>query len=410
MHWLIDAGGIEKMKILLNLLPLKTGGGVQVALDFLNNIKNHGNNHEWHVICRKEMPFIKLCEGNIKLAATVSDNLLSRIKYEWITHVSVANKIQPKVALTLFGPHMRVNSAVNIGGCAYSNLFYPEINFWKDVPIQKRWIKRLIDHFRKSRLAKNDISVFETEELASRAKQIMQSGKKTICIKPSCSNLVTIGSYHTPTREQCKSIPAGFKITLISGYHPNKNIEFLGRVAIELKKMNALDICFVLTLPTTNPNVSRFLSSICAQGLSKYFHNLGPIPQAGCAEVYRACNAAVLPSNLESFSNMIAESWAMNRPLFISEQSWATSICHDAALYYKHLDAKDLAEKILSLKNGETDYQLYIEKGMNQLAKYPDSRERFEQYLELIETAATNGNGSPSQAHPQQLKKVARPL
>lgn len=386
------------MKILLNLLPLRTGGGVQVALDFLENVANHGKNHEWFIICRKGMPFEHYCRGHIKLQARVSDNILSRAKFEWVDYPILGNTLQPEIALTLFGPHLRVHRAVNVGGCAYSNLFYPEIDFWKGHPPHIKVIKRIIDKYRLNSLLNNDITIFETEDLAYRAKKILNLDQKITFIRPSCSSLVTKWRTHSATRAKCHDIPKGFNIALLCGYHPNKNIEFLLSVANELKRMGQTKICFVLTLPPANSKARKILSKIKNKCLSSYFFNLGPIPQEGCAEVYRTCDAAILPSNLESFSNMIAESWAMEKPLIISDQSWSRSICGEGAIYYPHLDPLGLASVITALKSGEIDTQDCIRRGLTQLANYPSSENRFTEYLQLLENSVTSDTESTSLA------------
>lgn len=397
------------MKILLNLLPLKTGGGVQVALDFLENIAQYGKQHEWLVICRAGMPFEQYCKRHIKLVARVADNLPSRAKFEWLGYAQISKTLQPEVALTLFGPHLRIQGAVNIGGCAYSNLFYPEIDFWQGLPSHRKLIKKVIDQLRFKRLAHNDITIFETEDLAKRAKKILQPKQKVTFIRPACSSLVNKDRSHTATQSKCQKIPKAFTITLISGYHPNKNIEFLASVARELKRMGEIGICFVLTLPPSNPKVQEFFTGVKNANLGAYFYNLGPVPQAGCAEVYRACDAAILPSNLESFSNMIAESWAMQKPLLISDQSWSRSICADGAIYYPHLKPAELARKIVALKSGEINVQACIARGLNQLNQYPTSHDRFVQYLQLIEQTASSDIESTLPEHPPQSQTQAHP-
>lgn len=397
------------MKILLNLLPLKTGGGVQVALDFLENVAQYGRSHEWFVICREEMPFERYCKHHIKLAARVADNLFSRARFEWLEHSKLSKSIKPDVALTLFGPHLRVEDAINIGGCAYSNLFYPEIDFWQGLPPHKKLTKRIKDQLRLQRLKKNDITIFETEDLAKRAKTLLPSKQRVTFLRPACSSLVMDDSHHPATRSLCKKIPSSFNITLISGYHPNKNIEFLATTARELKRKGIFNVCFILTLPPSHPKVQAFFKRVQNEGLVDYFYNLGPIPQEGCAEVYKACHASILPSNLESFSNMIAESWAMRKPLLISDQSWSRGLCEDGAIYYPHLDSVELANKIIGLKSGQLNIDESIKRGLDQLNKYPSSKDRFAQYLQLIENSVFSDIESALQEHQPQSQTQAHP-
>ncbi len=377
------------MNIMLNFLPLKTGGGVQVALDFLQQAKRYGGDHKWFLVARAGGPFSDY-QGtyNISVVELVKDNLASRLYFEYFGCKPLLKRYSPDVVYTQFGPHWPGCDLPNVAGCAYSNLFYPELNFWGALPLRKRVIKKLIDSQRLSRILKADVRVFETQDLAERAKEQYQLPSQGVTyVRAAASSLVTPDSRHEQTKLKCEQLPNRFKVLLLSGYHPNKNIEFLVDTATELKKKQIDDICFVLTLPEHQTEVIALMQKVETLGLQAYIYNFGTVPQEGCCELYRACDAAILPSTLESFSNMIAESWAMSKPLFMSDLSWCRSLCNEGALYYQFLDSNSLIEKIQVLKAELELQQALIEKGLVELQKYPTARQRFESYLSIIEAA-----------------------
>src|SRR5262249_30047247 len=114
----------------------------------------------------------------------------------------------------------------------------------------------------------------------------------------------------------------------------------------------------------------------------------GPVTQQGCAELYRACDAVILPSQLESFSNTIAESWTMGKPLLIGDLPWARALCGSAATYFSYASATSAAERILELREDPALCERLASCGRAQLAHYPTSEQRFRQYLDILERHA----------------------
>ena len=141
-------------------------------------------------------------------------------------------------------------------------------------------------------------------------------------------------------------------------------------------------------LPPSKEETKHLLARAHEQGVAEYIYNFGPVPHEGCAEIYRECDAVILPSSLESFSNTIAEAWAMQKPLVISDLDWARSCCGEGAVYIRYRDSDDIARKLIMLKESPEYAKAIIEAGRRMQSTYPTSRERFAQYLELIETHA----------------------
>jgi glycosyltransferase involved in cell wall biosynthesis len=382
------------MNIMINLLPLKTGGGVQVALDFLRQAAIYGSAHNWMIVSRQNSSFKDLSHPeNIRHCHEVPDNLFSRLKFEYSGCKLLIDKYQVDVVYTQFGPHWPGSNVSNIAGCAYSNLFYPDLDFWGNLSVPRRALKKMIDKLRLKRILAADVRIFETEDLANRATHQHKLDPKTVTfVRPAVSSLVDENASHEETAERCKSLPDGYKVLLLSGYHPNKNIELLVDTARSLQKMGCDNVKFVLTLPADNPGTLRIIAKAKELGVSSYIYNFGPVHQQGCCELYRACNAAVLPSTLESFSNMIAESWSMKVPLLISNLSWCRSLCGQGALYFDFLNCESLANQLVALRADENLQQSVSFQGQLQLQKYPSSKERFMSYLAIIEANAVARN------------------
>lgn len=382
------------MKIILNFLPLKTGGGVQVALDFLNQARLYGSEHQWLIVAREGSPFSSFEESkNIKIIHNVPDNIFSRLFFENFGCKEIIKKYKPDLIYTQFGPHWPGSHSINIVGCAYSNLFYPEIDFWKSYGFIKKIERKLVDFYRKSMLKKADLVIFETPDLSRRSvtQGVLPSNMSTYVL-PAVSSNVGVSIEHLEIKEKLQKAPKGFRVCLISGYSINKNFEVLIDVLVYLKEFyNRQDIFFTLTLSEDSQYTKLFFKKAQLLGVLENIINLGVIPFDACAEVYRGSDAAILPANLESFSNNIAESWAMGVPLLISDMDWARSVCGEGAFYIDQKSPKDIAEKLVLLSENATLVENLIKKGSVELAKYPNSKERFLNYLRLM-TKVVNKN------------------
>jgi glycosyltransferase involved in cell wall biosynthesis len=378
------------MNVMLNLVPLKSGGGVQVGLDFVAQAQR-SRRHEWHVVATAGTPLADIAErDNIHLCATVAEALPARTWFEFGGCRRALRSIRPAVVHTLFGPQWPGAAAVaSVVGCAYSNLCYPEIDFWRRLPPSQRAWREFVDHGRRRRLRQADAVVFETEDLAERAVRHLRLDRERVhVVRPSVSSLVGEHVHHAETAAHCRKLPEGFRVLLLSVYNPNKNFELLPRLAQALQRSGRHDTVFVVTLPHATPQLDALMKLAAGLGVADRLYNVGPVPQAACAELYRVCDAVILPSQLESFSNTIAESWAMGRPLLISDLPWARSLCGPGALYFRYDDPQDAAARILELRADAGKRKQIVEAGYAQLASYPTSEQRFLLYLEILERYA----------------------
>ncbi len=164
---------------------------------------------------------------------------------------------------------------------------------------------------------------------------------------------------------------------MIAGYSPHKNFFVLPRIAESLKASHDIDdVVFVTTLEPGDSKTAAYLADAKRRGVSEMTYNFGPVPHAGCAELYDAIDAVILPSRLESFSNTIAEAWTMGKPLIVSDLDWAREACGDGALYVGYDDAEDTATKIARLRHDDALSAHLIEAGKRMMASYPSSEER----------------------------------
>jgi glycosyltransferase involved in cell wall biosynthesis len=372
--------------ILLNLLPLKTGGGVQVALDLLEQIGRDSKGHRWAAIARSGSPFEQArYRRGLSSLITVPDNLLARSVTELFYGTFLASRLKVDVIYTVFGPHLMWARKPQVVGCAYSNLFYPEVDFWKGLPPAARLRRELIDRYRLWRARHADLLLVETAQIAERAVAIRGFNPGRVrYLKPAVSSLVSGNGGHPETAERVSVVGNGFTVLSLSGYHPNKNLTVVPEVLKCLEiNYGITDVNFLMTMQDS-PGTSRLLEEARRLGVIDRIHNIGPIPHAGCVEAYSRANAVLVTSRLESFTNNVPEAWEMRRPLIMPDLDWARGICGDAALYAGFNKPADIAEAIVRLRNDPELVQRLTEEGSRTLGTYPSSPERFSLLVEIL--------------------------
>lgn len=383
------------MNIVLNFIPLKQGGGVQIGLDFISNIGKLGKNHEWYLVCSDGTPFAT-CQlpENCKRVRSVAKNLFSRLYFEFVESGKLVKEVNADVIYTQFGPQWPTRQVPQVVGCAYSNLFYPEIDFWNGLSIIKKMERRIYDYVRRKKLQAADLVIFETPDLARRA--VSQKILKKIHVSyvlPAVSGVADSSAKESGSPilrdfpgELKKKVAGKFSLCCVSSYAKHKNIETLVDVLVELKlRTGKIDIVFILTLPEQNSKVMAIMRRAEEFGVAEGILNIGPVSYTSCADVYHAADAAILLSSLESFSNNIAEAWKFGKPLVINDRSWSRTLCEDAAIYVDQKNPQKIAEELLQLKEDSIYYRGLVVAGRRRLAEYPVSEERYKQYVSLIE-------------------------
>jgi len=376
--------------IIFNFLPIASGGALQNALSFLETLRGYPEIAEQcvavlpgksklHDACRSiPLEHIEIGEGR---AARLAFELSCRQVFR-----------RGQTCFTLFGPPMIWSGGymINVNGCAYSNLFYPEIPFWNHLSLIPRSVKELIDIYRRSVTSIADYWIFETEILARRAVELCGFPAERVgVVEMAPSALVTPNNVIPERKTEYSSRISSkkFKILLLCGAHPNKRLHLLPPIADELRRCNAPDFSFVLTVPPDVPYTRSVLGDFAARKLSQHVYNIGTVRSEHCASLIDTCNALAIFSRLESFSNNFVEAWRMDRPLVATDADWARAACGDGAVYVNPVDARATAAVLAKLMTDHNLRKRLTERGRAKLAYYNTPNMKLEDYLRHIEKA-----------------------
>ena len=373
------------MKILINTSNLYVGGGLQVALSFINELKELNTNHEYHIflslavdkqIDQKEFTgnfyfyLIEKSPASLKTRKTIVAKLNS-----------LEERIKPDIVFSVFGPSYWKPKAKHLLGFADGWAYNSESVAYNRLPLLKRIKMRLHVKYKSYYLKRDaDYYVLETLDAKNKFSKVIDIDKsKTFVVGNTYSSIFDEDECIQSNYEYFINLPKKqdneFRLIYITHNHPNKNLTSINKI---LPLLDGYNITFFLTLDDVS---YRTLFPV----LTKNVINLGPIPQKSCPSVYKQCDALFAPTLLETFSAAYPEAMKMGKPILTSNYSFAKDVCQDAALYFDPLDPKDMIKKIKMLVRDKALLNKLAEKGRKRVKKFESARTRAEKYIAICE-------------------------
>lgn len=374
--------------ILINLVPVSTGGGLQNSLSFLLQLLQVRDQYKFRIICVSGGSIDKFCKTHKIDHECIRPGRLSRAYYEIVKGNEILRKYHAKLVFSIFGGAPLFSPGVyKISGFAYSNIIQREVPFWKFLPPIKRLQKGVTDAFRRWLAESADEIILETDYLKARAEGVLFKRAKLHVVKMAPSLLVTEG-----LRGQAKPNKEFFDILYLAGPHPNKRIHLLGPIFARLNARNG-KFRLITTLPAGSPYLKQVERSFSENGCTDALHNIGPVTPDSVGRLIAGVDAMINVALLESFSNNWVEAWAADIPLITTNAEWAKSSCGDAAIYIDPTNPTASSDRLLSVLGDSEAVREMVAAGKRQLQSLPTTQERFSQYMRIIESALTKLEG-----------------
>ncbi|GAB2680583.1 hypothetical protein GCM10027036_38760 [Flavihumibacter cheonanensis] len=370
------------MKILINTASTLKGGGVQVALSFLNECKNIGGNN-YHVILG--ITIQKL----IDKSSFPSNFYFYPISFRPATKVfslsshnqffkNLEDEVKPDVVFTTSGPSYWRPKAPHLVGFNLAHHIYPDSPYFKKINLYRklRWrVKKMLAVYFFKRDA--DAYVVQTEDVNVRLKALLN--KSSIY---TVSNTISNFYINPIIKNNClpSKVSGEFRFLLLSAWYPHKNFEILKHIVRLLPYSYKSRVRFILTLP----------EEIFQQKFDKTFSdniiNVGPVNVEDGASLYTECDAIFLPTLLECFSATYAEAMVMEKPIITSDMGFAHTVCGDAALYFNPESPEEASQTICMLLDSTSLQKDLINKGKERLKIFGTAKERAEIYLNILDS------------------------
>ena len=373
------------MKVIINVSNLYVGGGVQVAISFINELKFITNKNEYHIFLshpvNKQIEK-KLFSSNFNFYLIRKSIASLKTRQITVNQLDKLEKnINPDIIFTLFGPSFWKPKSKTLMGFAdpwilnQHSIAYDKLKFFDK-------ILRKFHNIYKIYYLKNEAEYFvlETNDAKKKLRDLLKiSERKIYVVGNSYSDVFNNKNLLSNKNKSFITLPKKetneFRLMLISHNYIHKNLKIIRDLVPLLKSYK---VKFILTIKEKEFDEMFF-------DLKDHVFNLKPIKLNSCPSVYSQCDALFLPSLLEVFSASYVEAMKMQKPILTSNYSFAKDICGKAALYFDPLNAKDIAKKIRKLINDKKLQYNLIKNGNIQISKFETPKSRAEKYLKILD-------------------------
>jgi glycosyltransferase involved in cell wall biosynthesis len=373
------------MKILVNLIPIKKGGGQQVASNFVLHLLKHPDVTPIFLVTENTFTHKLLKELKAERIYITKSTFTGRYIFQKFSLKKIIEKEKPDIIYTMFGPGLFYKGLISVTGCAYPNLFFPELDFWAGYSFLKRIQLKLIDKYRLSATLKSDFIIFENEAMMHRCHTLFHyPAEKTKLILASISEysklLIT-----DEFKERLKIINSShYNILLLASWHKNKNIEMIPFILKELFKKDITDVTFVISVPADDSNSIALKNKAAELGVEKNIVFFGQVNPNALPYLFEKVQAIILISLLESFSNNIIEAWHFDKPLFITDAAWSRAICKDSVIYVDRNNSENIAESIINFRNDKLMQQIISNNAKQILSQYPNPKQKVDLQIDYL--------------------------
>jgi len=366
------------MKILFDFSPIKTGGGAQLALNFIDYLKKNNTIFDYDILISDKFPFFdRLPKKEIIISPS---NYFKRMLFE---NTFLKKKIQKNRythIYTFFGPGLPcIKNVRQVVSVAYPIICYDDSIYWKKLSKKNYLRKKTINFFRKMRLKSADHLIFETEVMQKRC--IIALGLRegaTTVIPPSPTLFLSDKRSPDKVSKICKFL-------ILSGLDQHKNISRLIEV---VKRAHADKILFKLVISCHKDSLFsekiKNKHEISDFIINNYFIFKGAIPPDSIQDIYDEVDVVMNISDLESFSNNYMEAWRTGKPILASDRDFSRHICGSSAIYCEPHDIDSLYGGIKKFIDKSVDIQYMIQCGKRYLADLPDLDNRIQKIKAVL--------------------------
>ncbi len=370
------------MNLIINIASVYKGGAEQVAISFINECKKF-KHHYYHIFLRENIESqLKIEEFpnnfkfyliNIRPGSSIK-NLITALSY----FNQLEKRIRPDCVIATGGNgYWKPKTAPIVGGFNIAHYIYPQSPYFLTMSFKKRLYWKFMKTVHMFFYRRLNAVIVQTDDVNQRLRPMLAENVKIHTV----ANTIN-GHFLNPTTFPLKlgeRKSNEIRLLTLSAYYPHKNLEIIKHILEYLKSKHLNHYKFIVTLS------SEQYHKVFGTYTSRMLINVGPTPISECPSLYRECDFMFLPTLLECFSASYAEAMAMRKPIITSDLGFAHTVCKKAAIYFKPLDYKDAADKIIRLSR-ETELQEKLrQEGENLIRKINTAEERAEKFLKICE-------------------------
>ncbi|HAY3535584.1 glycosyltransferase family 4 protein [Elizabethkingia anophelis] len=367
------------MKLIIDNSNLFAGGGLQVAVSFLRDLKKINLSDEFHII--QSLNAIKVIENEqfpdnftfYNLGKSEEKSKSKRIR----SVKKIESIVNPDCIFTLFGPSYHKSKYPKLVGFAIPYIIYQNSPFFKKISVKENIYYKLLSILKVYSFKKySDALIFETENARKTFVEKTNYNKDTYTVGNTLNKI-----FFEPNewRDYDKLPTSSFKILFLTANYPHKNMDVIPEVIKILKhKYKFNDFKFLITLHSEELNFPEYCE--------EYIEYLGKVDLKKIPSLYNQSQMVFIPTLLEVFSATYLEAMLMKKPIIASDLEFSRDICGESAYFCEPVNAESYAEAIFRLANDENLRNRLVNKGTENLKRFGSSMERTVSYLNIIKT------------------------
>lgn len=370
------------MKFLINASNLRTGGALQVANSFINELINYKNYFFVIVVSDEVNSFLRLNFNQYKYLKVIKYNNRPSVIKSIYGHNKFLSGIEKKYSIdkvfTIFGPSYWRPKSFHICGFAKPDYIFKESPYFNKLNFKEKLILKLKEFFHLIDLKNNaDFYITENHSVSERLSKIINKKVETVS---NTYNQVFLNN-EMWIKSNLKLRKDSFKCLTVTAPYKHKNIEILFDVVNLIKKdFKNLKVDFILTTEAKYyPKLENISNENCR------IHFIGKKNMSEIPHLYLISNFMFLPTLLECFSASYCEAMFMKKIILTSNLSFARSSCGDGAIYFDPVNAYSIVSalnKAVNLSNHEKSR--LIKKAQNKLKTFSSPKERANKYLQYL--------------------------
>ena len=315
------------MKLMIDASLQSVGGGVQVAVNFINNILNSHFADELLIVVSPQVD--KQINSSLKNNVNyyVFDNARGFLKFWQGVQLSKLEKeFKPNLVFIVFGPSYWKPKAKSIQGFAIPHIVYPQISdlLYKDKPINKILLNLLLKIKKNQILNNYEYMVVETETFKRLVTEKIGFEKDNIYIIENSFNKKFNKELILSDNIKKSDFMSFF---VPSSYYSHKNLEVLIDVAYILKNKYNIYLKFNFLIKSDSVEWSKFIDIAKSKDVLSYLNTYGPVNNDEMTRLYGENDFVILPTLAEVSTAVYPESFISKKLVFTSDLDFAKELC-----------------------------------------------------------------------------------
>lgn len=338
----------ERRKISIVAHALRAGGGIGVGKNLISALTHALPQARYQIFAPAELGYESIVPPETECEWVIyrsSRHPLRRLFYDIFDLPRAIRSFDPGIVLCLGNRGVDAGVGRQVLLIQDAHFFYPEKHY-AGMALPSRLLLRCRKYLFARDLGQTAVLLCQTETARQRIHAIYGFRNRIEVIPNAVSRDVRVASRETSIEASQLATPAGntgqLRLFCLANYYPHKNLEIFIDLFKRYRSALRNVVVYVTISPSQGKRAGKFLDCVQRERLQDHIVNLGPVSPTKLPELYRAVNALVLPSTLESFSGTYVEAMNFDCPILTSDLDFAREVCADAALYFDPWDTNSL--------------------------------------------------------------------